>query len=115
VDERDRRLKRGEIWTAAGGSAYTGKPRPIVILQDHRFDATDSITMCPLTSDPTFALFRIPVEPSTINGLRLRSHIMADKVATIPRSRVRSRVGRLNDREVSALNRALVVFLGLAG
>ena len=33
-------MKRGEIWTVSGGSDYAGKPRPAVILQDKRFDAT---------------------------------------------------------------------------
>ena len=25
-------MKRGEVWTAAGGKDYAGKPRPIVIV-----------------------------------------------------------------------------------
>ena len=33
-------MRRGEIWTAAAGSGYVGKPRPVVIIQDDRFDAT---------------------------------------------------------------------------
>ena len=48
-------MKRGEVWTAAGGKDYAGKPRPIVIVQDDRFDATDSITIYALTADPTDA------------------------------------------------------------
>ncbi len=57
-------MKRGEIWTVAGGKGYAGKPRPVVILQDDRFDKTGSITVCAFTSDPTEApLFRLPVGP----------------------------------------------------
>jgi mRNA-degrading endonuclease toxin of MazEF toxin-antitoxin module len=44
-------MKRGEIWTVAGGAAYAGKPRPAVIVRDDRFDANDSIVVCPLTTD----------------------------------------------------------------
>ena len=63
-------MRRGEIWTASGGD-YAGKPRPVVIVQDDRFDATASITVCPFTTDPTDApLFRPLVEPSAANGLR---------------------------------------------
>jgi mRNA interferase MazF len=40
-------MRRGEIWTVAGSAAYTGKPRPAVIIQDDRFDANDSIVVCP--------------------------------------------------------------------
>jgi len=46
--------ERAEIWTVAGGSGYAGKPRPAVIIQDDRFD-TDSVTICPFTTDPTDA------------------------------------------------------------
>ena len=53
-------MKRGEIWTVAGGAAYAGKPRSAVIVQDDRFDANDSIVVCPLTTDPTQApIFRL--------------------------------------------------------
>jgi mRNA-degrading endonuclease toxin of MazEF toxin-antitoxin module len=38
-------VKRGEVWTAAGGRDYAGKPRPVVVVQDDRFDATGSITV----------------------------------------------------------------------
>ena len=36
-------MRRGEVWTAAGGKDYAGKPRPIVIVQDDRFNATSSV------------------------------------------------------------------------
>ena len=38
---------------------------------------------------------------------------MIDKVTTVPRSSVGVRLGRLRDDELVALNRALIVFLGL--
>ena len=108
-------MRRGEIWTLSGGGAYTGKPRPAVILQDERFDATRSITVCSLTTDPTEApLFRIPVEPSDRNGLREPSRVMVDKITTVQRSRLGSLIGRLDDKDIVAVNRAIVVFLGLA-
>ncbi len=109
-------MTRGEIWTVAGGGDYTGKPRPVVILQDDHFDATDSVTICAFTTDPTNApLFRLTVEPSDANGLDAPSRIMVDKITTVRRSRLGVRVGRLDDDDVVRLNRAVVVFLGLAG
>jgi mRNA-degrading endonuclease toxin of MazEF toxin-antitoxin module len=64
-------MRRGEIWTVAAGQGYAGKPRPAVILQDDRFDATDSVTLCIVTTDPTDApLFRLPIAPNETNGLR---------------------------------------------
>ena len=46
-------MKRGDIHTVAGGKDYAGKPRPVVIVQDDRFDATNSITICAFTTDAT--------------------------------------------------------------
>ena len=109
-------MKRGEIWTAAGGSDYTGKPRPVVIVQDDRFDATSSVTVCAFTSDPTDApLLRLAVEPNERNGLRTASRLMVDKISTIPKARLGIRIGRLGDTDMVRLNRVMIVFLGLAG
>jgi len=110
-------VKRGEIWTAAaGGVDYAGKPRPVVIVQDDRFDETSSITICAFTSDPTDApLFRIAIKPSDTNGLRELSRLMVDKTTTIPKQRLSARVGRLSDDDVLRMNRAIMIFLGLAG
>ena len=109
-------MRRGEIWTVAGGGDYTGKPRPAAIVQDDTFDATASVTICAFTTDPTeAALFRIPVEPSERNGLTTPCSLMVDKLTTIPRRKVGERIGRLDDEDVVRLNRAIMVFLGLAG
>jgi mRNA interferase MazF len=109
-------VKRGEIWTASGGGGYAGKARPAVIVQDDRFEATDSITICAFTSDPTEApLFRPVIEPSAANGLRTTSRLMVDKVITVPKARLGRRIGRLGAEDVVRLNRAMLVFLGLAG
>ena len=108
-------MRRGEIWTVAGGAGYVGKPRPAVIVQDDRFDANDSIVVCPLTTDPTSApLFRLPVQPSAQSGLRAACRIMVDKLTAVPRRRVGRRVGSLTAEEIKALNRAVFVFLGLS-
>ena len=108
-------MKRGEVWTVAGGKDYAGKPRPVVILQDDSFDATDSITVCAFTTDPTDApLFRLAVEPTERNGLRSASRLMADKITTISKSKVGERVGRIDDEDMVRLNQAVMVFLGLA-
>ena len=78
-------MKRGEIWTVAGGEDYAGKPRPVVILQDDRFDKTDSVTVCAFTTDRTDApLIRLAVEPSEDNGLRAVCRLMVDKITTYP-------------------------------
>jgi mRNA interferase MazF len=108
-------MKRGEIWTMAGGSGYAGNPRPVLIVQDDGFTETLSIAVCPLTSQPIEApMLRIKVSPSPENGLRAASRLMVDKVTTVPKSRLGQRIGRLADDDLLRLNRSLLVFLGLA-
>ena len=110
------RLKRGDIWTVSGRKDDAGKPRPAVVLQDDRFDATESVTICPLTTDSTDApLFRLPIEPTEKNGLRSPSQLMVDKMTTVSKTRVGRQIGRLSDQDMTRLNRSVVVFLGLAG
>jgi mRNA interferase MazF len=108
-------MRRGDIWTVAGGKDCAGKPRPAAVVQDDSFDATDSITICAFTTDETEApLFRLPVEPSEGNGLRAASRLMVDKITTVPKSRIGAHVGRLDDEDILRLNQAILVFLGLA-
>ena len=108
-------MRRGEVWTVAGGGGYAAKPRPALILQDDRFDATASITICAFTTDPADApLFRLPAEPNERNGLHAPCRLMVDKVTTVPKARLHTRLGRLDDEDVVRLNRAVAVFLGLA-
>jgi mRNA interferase MazF len=108
-------MKRGEVWTVAGGADYAGKPRPVVVVQDDSFDATDSITICAFTTDPTDApLFRLVVAPNDRNGLRAPSRLMVDKITTVPKSKVGGRIGRLDEEDMVRLNQAVLVFLGLA-
>jgi mRNA interferase MazF len=108
-------VKRGEIWTAAAGSGYAGKPRPVVIIQDDLFDATASVTVCAFTTDDTDApLFRIPVDADEETGIRQPSRLMVDKITTVPRSKLGERIGRLPDDDMARLARSVVVFLGLA-
>jgi mRNA interferase MazF len=109
-------MKRGEVWTVAGGPDYAGKPRPAVILQDDAFDGTASVTICPFTTHAVDApLMRLPIEPSHQNGLRAPSQLMIDKITTVSRTKLERRVGRLSDEDLLRINRAVLVFLGLAG
>jgi len=109
-------LKRGEVWSAAGGGDYADMPRPVVIVQDDSFSGTASIAICPLTTtDIGPAEFRAPIEPDAKNGLRRRSWAMADKVAAVPRAKLGERLGRLSPAQMGGISRAMLVFLGLAG
>jgi mRNA interferase MazF len=107
-------VRRGEVWTVSGG-VYASKPRPAVILQSDQFSETGSVTVVPSTTDQTEApLFRLKVEPDAENGLRTTSRLMVDKITTIPKANLGERIGRLSDDDLVRVNRAAVVFLGIA-
>jgi mRNA interferase MazF len=109
-------MKRAEIWTVAGGPDYAGKPRPAVILQDDAFAGTASITVCPFTTHLVDApLIRLEVEPTKQNGLTIVSHVMVDKITTVAKAKLQKRIGKLAEEDMIRVNRAALVFLGLAG
>lgn len=109
-------MKRGEVWTVAGGPDYAGKPRPAIIVQDDAFNATASITIIPFTSHIVDApLLRLSIEPSAHNGLRAPSQLMIDKITTVSKTKLERRIGRLSDEDIMHVNRTVLVFLGLAG
>jgi mRNA interferase MazF len=108
-------MRRGDVWTASGGRDYAGKPVPVVIIQDDSFDATESITVCAFTTDPTDApLLRLAVQPNARNGLRSVCRLMVDKITTVAKSKIGQRIGRLDAEDMVRLNQAVMVFLGLA-
>jgi mRNA interferase MazF len=89
-------------------------PRPAVIVQDGRFD-TDSVTICSFTTDSTdVPLFRLDVQPTPSNGLQATSRLMVDKLTAVSRLKVGTRIGVLDDLDLTRLNRAALVLLGIA-
>jgi mRNA interferase MazF len=108
-------MRRGDVVTVAIAGDY-GKPRPAVIVQTDALPLSHaSVVVCQLTSeagDP--ADFRVAVEPSSRNGLRTRSQIMADKPVAVRRERIGKRIGQLDGPDVARLNVALALVLGLA-
>lgn len=105
---------RGELWTVAGG-VYASKPRPALIIQDDLFASTDSVTVAPLTTTLIDApLLRVRVKRSDLNGLEHDSDVMVDKVTTVRRGNVQTRVGRLTTEQLAEVERSLMAVLGLA-
>jgi len=108
-------MKRGDVVTVAAAGDY-GKPRPAVIVQTDALPAEHaSVVVCQMTSDYSDAPdFRVTIDPSKRNGLRVRSQVMADKPVTIRRERIGRHVGNLDDRDMARLNIALAFVMGLA-
>jgi mRNA interferase MazF len=108
-------MRRGDVVTVAATGDY-GKPRPAVIVQTDALPAEHaSVVICQMTSECSDAPdFRITIEPTATNGLRVRSQVMADKPVTIRRERIGREVGRLDDKDIARLNIALAFVMGLA-
>lgn len=108
-------MKRDDLVIGAAAGDY-GKPRPWLVVQPDLVPRDfASVTLCPLTTDLAPAHgFRIRIAPASENGPRIPSDVMVDKVQTLPRGRIRSRIGALDEPSMRAVNTALRVWLGLA-
>lgn len=105
---------RGELWTVAGG-VYSTEPRPALIIQDDAYDATDSVTVLPLTSHLLDApLLRVRIAAGDPSGLARDSDIMVDKLTTVRRANVTARVGRIATAQLVEVERCVMAFLGFA-
>ena len=108
-------MKRGAIVVVAARGAYTGKPRPAVVVQSDLFNPThSSITVCPVTSDCVDApLFRLTLPPGSRTGLTSVSQVMIDKVVSVPRTAIGLEIGECDAGEIEAVDHGLRRWLGL--
>lgn len=108
-------MTRGDLVTVTLPGDF-GKPRPALIVQSDLFNETHpTVTLLPLTSDIHSApQFRITIEPSPTNGLRLISQIMVDKPMIFRRDKVQEPFGRMDDETMLRVGRSLAVWVGIA-
>jgi mRNA interferase MazF len=108
-------VRRGDVVAVALPGDF-GIPRPGLVVQSDLFNETHpTVTVLPLTSEIRSApQFRITVEPSPDNGLRLVSQVMIDKPMTFRRDKIRAPFGRLDDETMLRVGRALAVWFGIA-
>jgi mRNA interferase MazF len=107
-------VKRGDIVLASAGSGYVGKPRPVVVVQDPAYNSLTSVVVCPLsTSSPIAKPLRIGLTPTALNGLEEASAVMVDKVSAVPRTKLGTRIGELDQKSLTAISRGLASLIGL--
>jgi mRNA interferase MazF len=104
--------QRGDLVKVSLPGDY-GKPRPALVVQSDLLEELDSVVLCPVTSHLRNAAFRVTVEPNPSNGLRALSQIMVDKLSTLPRGKVSEAFGRLDDERMKAVDRALLLVVGV--
>jgi mRNA interferase MazF len=108
-------VNRGDPTAVASRGAYSGKPRPALIVQSDLFADLASVTVCLLTTEALRRpLVRLELEPDMDNGRTQPCQVMSDKLMTPPRSSVGQHIGRLDRDELLRVDRALALFLGIA-
>jgi mRNA interferase MazF len=108
-------ITRGAVVIVAARGAYTGKPRPALVVQTDAFNATHaSVTICPITTACIDApLFRINVPPGERTGLKSPSQVMVDKIVSVPRATIVREVGRCDEAASQAVADALRNWMAL--
>ena len=109
-------MKRGSVVNVVLPGAF-GKPRPGVVIQSDLFANHTSVTVLPVTSTVTGAtpLFRLRIAPTSHNGLHAPSEVMVDRAMTVRPDKIRGTIGEVNETDTLRINRALALFLGIAG
>lgn len=104
-------VRAGEVWTVTGGF-YVGKPRPAVVVQGAAYARAGAVTVCPMTSLATDAPpLRVQVDATEETGLAHRAYAMVDKITTVPRGKVRTRLGAVSDDAMARIEKALLAYL----
>ena len=106
-------MKRGEIWSLRD-QQYASKARPVVVIQSDEHNSFDSVILCLFTTFESKEIeTRVPIAASAENGLLKDSFVMTEKIVTVDKSILGSRIGRLSDEDMVAVSEKLKVILGL--
>ncbi len=101
-------IERGDIYVMAAKGPYTGKPRPVIVMQNSSI-ALDSVIVVPITTTDGHGFpIRIEIPPDDKNGLKSISFAMCEKINTIPRTALHIRIGRLPMDTLSQIQRVIL-------
>ena len=108
-------MKRGSLVTIAMQGDF-GKPRPALIIQSNMFNKEHAtVTVLLISSELVEApIFRLNVLPNSQNGLTKPCQIQVDKIMSVRAEKIGKKIGELDEANLTSVNRALAVWLGLA-
>jgi mRNA interferase MazF len=112
-------IQRGEIyqvdWNPARGSEQAGQ-RPGVVVQNDIANAVSGYTVtivCAVSSQLKGYPSMLRVVPSAENGLTTPSEVNAAQIMTIQKDRLKERIGRLSESDMTLLEKKLAYMLSI--
>ncbi|MCL6706991.1 type II toxin-antitoxin system PemK/MazF family toxin [Pseudomonas sp. R2.Fl] len=86
---------------------YAGKPRPVIVMQNSGINL-DSVIVVPITTTDGHGFpIRIEIQPNQMNGLKSVSFAMCEKINSVPKAALHSRIGSLPADTLSQIQRTV--------
>ena len=111
-------IKRGDIYVVTLDPVMgreISKTRPIVIISnDKNNEFSGTVTVLPVTSKNLEKIYPFEVFlPRGTGNLPKDSKVKADQVRTIDKMRILTHIGRLKEREIAEIEKAIKIHLAL--
>jgi mRNA interferase MazF len=106
------RIVRADIWTVE--PAGFPKPRPAVVVSiDPINDLCPDVLLVPLTTKP--GPLRVAISgPARATGLKEPSYAKCESVGPVPKSRLKTKIGRISRADLLEIEEGLKRVLGLS-
>lgn len=107
-------MKRGDVVVATAKGEFGGKLRPYIVVQSDKITG-GQVVLVGCTTDIVTQPdgVRPRLLPSIANGLSAASDVMVDNPVSARRERVSQVIGALTGEEMEAVERGLMIVLGL--
>jgi mRNA interferase MazF len=112
-------INKFEIWISdmnPGLGSEPGKIRPVLIVQNDLLHSLGHIStiICPISSQKRgISKLRISIDPSVFNGLQKPSSIVIDQIKAVDFSRLKNKIGELEDKYHEPVKTALRLVLDI--
>ncbi|GMT49066.1 MAG: mRNA interferase [bacterium] len=111
-------MNKGDIYSvkipSVGGHEQAGL-RPAIIVQETGFDKLPTVLIVPLTSKLKASDFPLTfmIEPDGKNNLKVSSVALVFQLRAIDKSRLKTKIGRLDPPRLKLLNASLIKMMSL--
>jgi len=112
-------IKRGEIYLAALDPVVgreISKTRPVVVVSNNtNNEFSGTVTILPITSKNVSKIY--PFEVFLLQGsgnLPKDSKVKADQIRTLEKTRLVKQIGKLGQKEIGEVDKAIEIHLGLS-